>query len=79
MTLAVAPAYRRMGIGGALLDELLRRAREGGASSVMLEVRADNAEAARLYEGRGFERVDVRRRYYQPGDTDAHVLRLRGL
>ena len=42
----------------------------------MLEVRADNAAARKLYEPRGFETLTVRRRYYQPGDVDAHVMRL---
>jgi ribosomal-protein-alanine N-acetyltransferase len=42
----------------------------------MLEVRADNEPARRLYAARGFELVNVRRRYYQPGDVDAQVMRL---
>ncbi len=77
MTLAVAPAYQRCGLGERLVSELLRRAAQRGAASVLLEVRADNHAALRLYERRGFERVAVRRRYYQPDDVDAYVLRLR--
>ncbi len=77
MTLAVAPAYQRCGLGDRLLTELARRVVERGAASLMLEVRADNPAALRLYERRGFERVAVRRRYYQPGDVDAYVLQLR--
>jgi ribosomal-protein-alanine N-acetyltransferase len=42
----------------------------------MLEVRDDNVAARRLYESRGFELLTTRRRYYQPGDVDAHVMRL---
>jgi ribosomal-protein-alanine N-acetyltransferase len=42
----------------------------------MLEVRDDNVAARKLYETRGFELLSTRRRYYQPGDVDAHVLRL---
>jgi ribosomal-protein-alanine N-acetyltransferase len=42
----------------------------------MLEVRADNTAAHRLYERSGFELLTVRRKYYQPGDVDAHVMRL---
>ncbi|MBC3760280.1 ribosomal protein S18-alanine N-acetyltransferase [Quadrisphaera oryzae] len=76
-TLAVAPGAQRRGVGGLLLDALVAAAREGGASAVLLEVRADNAPAAALYAARGFERIGVRRRYYQPEDVDAHVLRLR--
>jgi [ribosomal protein S18]-alanine N-acetyltransferase len=44
---------------------------------VLLEVRADNDAAIRLYERHGFERIAVRRRYYQPGDVDAHIMRRR--
>jgi [ribosomal protein S18]-alanine N-acetyltransferase len=76
-TLGVAPAAQRRGVGGLLLDALLDAARAGGASAVLLEVRADNAPAQALYAARGFERIGVRRRYYQPEDVDALVLRLR--
>ena len=42
---------------------------------VFLEVRADNARAQHLYERFGFERVGVRKRYYQPSGVDAIVMR----
>jgi ribosomal-protein-alanine N-acetyltransferase len=43
----------------------------------MLEVRADNEPARKLYDSNGFEVLTVRRRYYQPGDVDALVMRRR--
>lgn len=76
-TVAVAPAAQGKGVGRALLDALLDRAHERGATSLLLEVRADNPAAIALYERRGFERIAVRRRYYQPDDVDAWVMRLR--
>ncbi len=75
MTLAVVAAYRGRGVGDLLLRELLCRAEAGGATAMMLEVRADNATALALYERHGFAQVSVRPRYYQPGDVDALVLR----
>jgi ribosomal-protein-alanine N-acetyltransferase len=42
----------------------------------MLEVRADNDAAQRLYCATGFSVLTVRRRYYQPGDVDALIMRL---
>jgi ribosomal-protein-alanine N-acetyltransferase len=40
-------------------------------------VRADNQPASALYRRHGFEPISVRRRYYQPGDVDAVVMRRR--
>ena len=77
-TLAVAPAAHRRGIGALLLRALLGEAARCGCTSVMLEVRADNAAAIALYERYGFERISVRRDYY-PGGVDAWVMRLRPL
>ena len=76
MTMAVAPAAQGRGIGRELLDELVARARADHAAYLMLEVRADNDAARRLYESSGFDTLTIRRRYYQPGDVDAHVMRL---
>jgi [ribosomal protein S18]-alanine N-acetyltransferase len=76
MTMAVAPTAQGRGLGRRLLEELVARAEADHAAYLMLEVRADNEKARRLYAARGFEELAVRRRYYQPGDVDAHVLRL---
>ena len=75
MTIATAPQAQGRGIGRLLLDELVARATRHGAHAVLLEVRADNAPARGLYERNGFEVLSVRRRYYQPGDVDAIVMR----
>ena len=74
-TIAVTPAFRRLGIARALLVELLGEARRRGAVDVFLEVRADNPGAIALYDSLGFERIAVRAGYYQ-GRVDAHVMRL---
>ncbi len=75
MTIATTGSARGSGVGRRLLDELLRRAAEHGVKAVLLEVRADNLAARRLYDRSGFELISTRRRYYQPGDVDALVLR----
>ena len=63
-------------MGRVLLDWLIGEARRGGAEHLMLEVRADNVAAQRLYTKAGFVMTSVRRRYYQPGDVDAQIMRL---
>ena len=42
-------------------------------------VRERYATAIELYRRRNFERIAIRRRYYQPEDVDAVVMRLRPL
>lgn len=75
MTIATAPSAQGRGIGRLLLDELVARAARHGAQALLLEVRADNERARDLYERNGFEVLRARRRYYQPGDVDALVMR----
>ena len=75
MTVAVAPRSQGRGLGRLLLAELEQRARARGAVHVILEVRADNVAAIALYERSGFVVLSTRRRYYQPGDVDAIVMR----
>lgn len=75
-TIAVAPRAQGSGLGRRLLVWLIETARNRGARALMLEVRADNEPARRLYQSAGFERIAVRHRYYQPGDIDAEIMRL---
>jgi ribosomal-protein-alanine N-acetyltransferase len=76
MTIAVAPQAQGQGLGTVLLHWLIAEARRAGAQHLMLEVRADNAVAQRLYSAAGFAMLTSRRRYYQPGDVDALIMRM---
>lgn len=71
---AVRETYRRMGIGGALIGELLRRAAALRLTFVTLEVRAGNAPAIALYEKLGFLPVGRRKGYYEQPREDALLL-----
>lgn len=71
---AVAEGYRNRGIGSALLDRALERARARRVRSLFLEVRVSNEGAARLYRRRGFEVVAVREGYYDRPEEDALVM-----
>ncbi|MFP3714743.1 ribosomal protein S18-alanine N-acetyltransferase [Puerhibacterium sp. TATVAM-FAB25] len=76
MTIGVDPGWQRHGIGRALMEALVARSRALGAAAVLLEVRVDNAPALTMYEAFGFERIGLRKRYYQPEDKDAYTMRL---
>lgn len=78
-TIAVRQPYWGHGIGGALLRALLEEAARRDCDEVFLEVRADNERAQALYRRFGFERIGVRKGYYQPSNTDALVMRLSGV
>lgn len=61
---AVAKAYRNMGIGGALIDHFIALAEEKKLCFLTLEVRESNLPAIALYSKKGFEPVGRRKRYY---------------
>ncbi|MCU9847355.1 ribosomal protein S18-alanine N-acetyltransferase [Defluviimonas sp. WL0024] len=70
LTVAVAPAARRQGIGARLLAGFLDAARAAGAETAFLEVAADNAAALALYARHGFAETARRRGYYlTPGGS----------
>lgn len=76
-TIAVRQAQRGKGLGRRLVDALISQAKRLGSEQILLEVRIDNEQAIKLYQSLGFERIDVRKRYYQPDDVDALIMRLK--
>lgn len=75
-TVAVDPHDRGRGLARDLMAQLLECARAEGSTSMILEVRADNAEAIGLYESLGFEAISRRTAYY-PDGADAVIMRRR--
>ena len=73
-TFAVLPAYRRRGIGGLLLAQLMELCADLGAVVCTLEVRLSNGAARRLYQEFGFKPVGVRPRYYTDNGEDALIM-----
>lgn len=63
--LAVAPAYRRQGLGRQLLDWLTATAMEAGVFRINLELRSHNESARAFYENLGFDSLGVVPGYYQ--------------
>jgi len=74
-TIAVAPDTQGQGLGTRLLTALIDESQRRGCTRLDLEVRADNDDAIRLYERHGFQRIGLRRGYYQPSGVDAVVMR----
>jgi len=78
LRIGVLPSFRRHGQGRALLRAFLRACADQDVARVLLEVRADNSPARRLYESSGFRSLGVRARYYTDGG-DAVMYALDGL
>jgi ribosomal-protein-alanine N-acetyltransferase len=76
LNLAVAPEFRRRGVGGALLRAGLNALRHRRVDEVFLEVRESNRSAQSLYTSHGFRSVGQRAAYYRNPKEDALVLRL---
>jgi len=51
----VVESRRNQGIGGMMIDQFAKWAREKGAPFIMLNVVVENASAQRLYEKLGFK------------------------
>ena len=71
---AVAPVERCHGVGGMLLTELLKIAENKGVARIVLEVRASNDSAIRLYERNGFVQCGMRKGFYEFPKEDAYVM-----
>ena len=61
--LAVASAFRGMGLGSRLMDELELRLRAKGCLKCYLLVTSDNPEAEVFYQQRGWQHMDSIRLY----------------
>jgi len=74
LNFAVGPAFRRQGVGEALVRKSLDWAKSFRAERALLEVRISNLAAIRFYEKHGFEVVGRRQRYYTAPIEDALLL-----
>lgn len=73
ITFTVRSPYRRKGIGRQLLHELTLYAQQHTAP-VFLEVAQDNVAAQSLYLSESYQKISVRKGYYN--GTDAIVMKL---
>ena len=72
--MAVAPAYRRQGVAGTMLTQLLEQGKHRGIESFFLEVRRSNLSARRLYEKLGFCGDGIRKNFYEKPREDAVIM-----
>ena len=76
MNIATLPEARGRGHGHALMEDLVRIARERHVKLVTLEVRRSNEAARALYGAFAFTEEGIRQRYYSDNGEDAVVMHL---
>jgi ribosomal-protein-alanine N-acetyltransferase len=76
MNLAVIESMRHRGIARSLVATALHAGMSQSAHRAVLEVRASNRAAQRLYEGFGFSQTAVRPKYYANPEEDAVLMEL---
>ncbi len=76
LNICIHPNYQRRGLGEGMVHFLLDMARLKKARVALLEVRASNSAAYKLYTKLGFDEVGVRKNYYpaRQGREDAIIL-----
>lgn len=74
LDIAVDSDYRRQGIAGRILDELINHGRKYDIRGYALEVRPSNIPAIKLYESKGFVKESVRKNYYKNPTEDANIM-----
>lgn len=76
VTIAVDTSVQKQGVGTLMMNWLETTAKVRGVNNLFLEVRSDNIPAIAMYLARDFERIDLRKNYYDTG-VDAYVMRKR--
>ena len=76
--IAIDKKYQGQGYGRKLLEEGIKICQDAGCEIMTLEVRPSNVAAKALYTSLGFEKVSVKKDYYQDNHEDADVM-MKGL
>lgn len=70
VSISVKKDYWRNGIGSAVMEEIIRFAREGSViKNISLGVRASNINAIKMYEELGFVKVGLHKNYFNINDN----------
>ena len=71
---AVAPGYRKRGVGRKMMNEIFERAKSSKCRTIFLEVRESNVAAVELYKSYGFVSTGKRKGYYANPREDAILM-----
>lgn len=76
INIGIKAEFRRQGIGGRLLKEIIESTAEENVGSVWLEVRQSNIGAIKFYQTHGFSEIQIRKGFYANPSDNAVVMKL---
>ena len=71
---AVSPEHRQKGIGKVLVETVKEMVCKKNIKKIFLEVRVSNIPAIALYEKNGFQKVGIRKNFYEKPTEDANIM-----
>ena len=74
MNIGIAPRYQQQGYGKLLLGYLIDYLKSLMNKHILLEVRASNRPAIKLYQSMGFVQIGTRQGYYPVGNQREDAL-----
>jgi len=74
-SLCIHPDYRRLGVGGKLLEKAEELLMDMGYRKITLEVGIDNTPALNLYIGKGYSVDKLLPKYYEDGGDALHLVK----
>ena len=77
LNFAVAPGYRRRGVGSQMVAKLVGKLSSQRRSRIVLEVRETNLPAQLFFRESGFRAISVMRAYYEDTPEDAYLMQYR--
>ncbi len=77
LNFAVAPHYRRRGVGTQMIQKLIGKLSAQGRTRIVLEVRETNLPAQLFFRACQFRAVAVLRNYYTDTPEDAYLMQYR--
>ena len=69
LNIAIHPNWQRQGLGLRMMKHIIQEAKNVGADSMYLEVRASNQGAIALYRDLKFTEIGIRKDYYKTEES----------
>ncbi len=77
MNFAVAPSYRRMGIGHQMVDKLVNKLSQQRRQEILVDLRETNLSAQLFFQNQKFRAIRVVRGHFEDTGEDAYLFAYR--